>query len=163
MGFQGRPIIPSFALVTGVTTHPSPGQKWRQTRRPEQGSKPKSPQQLSHWRIEMKKLGFLLAVMLIAVGISVAQTDQNNPNSNPANSPSATQSSPSAQGSATTPDQGTANQSATDQSTTTTTTRHHRSAKSGNLPQTASPLPLLGLLGMGSLAAGVATRKKKRS
>ncbi|HYL95165.1 MAG TPA: LPXTG cell wall anchor domain-containing protein [Terriglobales bacterium] len=111
----------------------------------------------------MKKLGFLLAVMLIAVGISVAQTDQNNPNSNPANSPSATQSSPSAQGSATTPDQGTANQSATDQSTTTTTTRHHRSAKSGNLPQTASPLPLLGLLGMGSLAAGVATRKKKRS
>lgn len=111
----------------------------------------------------MKKLLFLLAVMLIAVGISVAQTDQNNPNSNPANSPTATQSSPSAQGSATTPDQGTANQSATDQSTTTTTTRHHRSAKSGNLPQTASPLPLLGLLGMGSLAAGVATRKRKRS
>jgi LPXTG-motif cell wall-anchored protein len=110
----------------------------------------------------MKKLLFLLAVMLIAVGISVAQTDQNNPNSNPANSPTATQASPSAQGSATTPDQGTASQSATDQ-TTTTTTRHHRGAKSGNLPQTASPLPLLGLLGMGSLAAGVATRKKKRS
>lgn len=111
----------------------------------------------------MKKLLFLLAAMLIAVGISVAQTDQNNPNSNSANSPTATQSSPSAQGSATTPDQGTANQGATDQSTTTTTTRHHRGAKSGNLPQTASPLPLLGLLGMGSLAAGVATRKKKRS
>ncbi|HKW26809.1 MAG TPA: LPXTG cell wall anchor domain-containing protein [Terriglobales bacterium] len=111
----------------------------------------------------MKKLLFLLAVMLIAVGISVAQTDQNNPNSNPANSPTATQTSPSAQGSATTPDQGTANQSATDQTTTTTTTRHHKGAKSGNLPQTASPLPLLGLLGMGSLAAGVATRKKKRS
>ena len=110
----------------------------------------------------MKKLIFLLAVMLIAVGISVAQTDQNNPNSNPANSPTATQSSPSAQGSATTPDQGTANQGATDQSNTTTTT-HHRGAKSGNLPQTASPLPLLGLLGMGSLAAGVATRKKKHS
>jgi LPXTG-motif cell wall-anchored protein len=108
----------------------------------------------------MKKLLFLLAVMLIAVGISVAQTDQNNPNSNPANSPTATQSSPSAQGSATTPDQGTANQGATDQSNTTT---HHRGAKSGNLPQTASPLPLLGLLGMGSLAAGVATRKKKHS
>jgi LPXTG-motif cell wall-anchored protein len=110
----------------------------------------------------MKKLFFLLAVMLIAVGISVAQTDQNNPNSNPANSPTATQTSPSAQGSATTPDQGTANQSATDQ-TTTTTTRHQRGAKSGNLPQTASPLPLLGLLGMGSLAAGLATRKKKSS
>ena len=111
----------------------------------------------------MKKLLFLLAVMLIAVGISVAQADQNNPNSNPANSPTATQTSPSAQGSATTPDQGTANPSATDQTSTTTTTRHHKGAKSGNLPQTASPLPLLGLLGMGSLAAGVATRKKKHS
>jgi LPXTG-motif cell wall-anchored protein len=110
----------------------------------------------------MKKLLFLLAVMLIAAGISVAQTDQNNPNPN-ANSPTATQSSPSAQGNATTPDQGTATQGTTDQTTTTTTTRHHRAAKSGNLPQTASPLPLLGLLGMGSLAAGVATRKKKRS
>lgn len=110
----------------------------------------------------MKKLLFLLAVMLIGVGISVAQTDQNNPNS--ANSPTATQSSPSAQGNATTPDQGTANQATTDQTTQTTTTtqRHHKGAANGNLPQTASPLPLLGLLGMGSLAAGVATRKKKR-
>ena len=108
----------------------------------------------------MKKLLFLLAVMLIAVGISVAQTDQNNPNSNSANSPTATQSTPSAQGNATTPDQGT---TMTDQSTTTTTThRHHKGAANGNLPQTASPLPLLGLLGMGSLAAGIATRKKKR-
>lgn len=98
--------------------------------------------------------------MLIAAGISVAQTDQNNPNSNPGNSPAATQSSPSAQG--TTPDQGTAAQGATDQ-TSTTTTHHHKSSKSGNLPQTASPLPLLGLLGMGSLSAGVASRKKKRS
>ena len=112
----------------------------------------------------MKKLLFLLAVMLIAAGISVAQTDQNNPNANSATSPNATQSTPSAQGSATNPDQGTATQGTTDQSTaTTTTTRHHKGAKSGNLPQTASPLPLLGLLGMGSLAAGVATRKKKRS
>jgi LPXTG-motif cell wall-anchored protein len=111
----------------------------------------------------MKKLLFLLAVMLIAVGISVAQTDQNNPNANSANSPTATQTSPSAQGNATMPDQGTATQGTTDQTTTTTTTRHHKGAKSGNLPQTASPLPLLGLLGMGSLAAGVATRKKKRS
>lgn len=108
----------------------------------------------------MKKLLFLLAAMLIAAGISVAQTDQNNPNSNPGNSPAATQSSPSAQG--TTPDQGTAAQGATDQ-TSTTTTHHRKSSKSGNLPQTASPLPLLGLLGMGSLAAGVASRKKKRS
>ena len=103
----------------------------------------------------MKKLLFLLAVMLIGVGISVAQTDQTNPNVNLANSPTATQSTPSAQ--------GTATQGATDQTSTTTTTTHHKGAKAGNLPQTASPLPLLGLLGMVSLAAGVATRKKKRS
>ena len=108
----------------------------------------------------MKKLLFLLAVMLIAVGISVAQTDQNN-SGNTANSPTATQSTTGAQGSATTPDQGTATQSSTDQ-TTTTTTHKHKGANGGNLPQTASPLPLLGLLGMGSLAAGVVTRKKKR-
>jgi LPXTG-motif cell wall-anchored protein len=30
-----------------------------------------------------------------------------------------------------------------------------------NLPQTASPLPLLGLLGLGSLGAGFLSRRKK--
>jgi LPXTG-motif cell wall-anchored protein len=110
----------------------------------------------------MKKLLFLLAVMLIAVGISVAQTDQSNTNPNAANSPTATQSNTGTQGAATTPDQGTADQSATQSTTTTTTHKRHRGANAGNLPQTASPLPLLGLLGMGSLAAGVFTRKKKR-
>ncbi len=85
----------------------------------------------------MKKLLFLLATMLLSIGLAAAQT-QTNPN---------------------------ANTSSTDntQTQTTTTTRHARTNKKGNLPQTASPLPLLGLLGMGSLAAGVATRKKKRS
>jgi LPXTG-motif cell wall-anchored protein len=33
--------------------------------------------------------------------------------------------------------------------------------KSGNLPQTASPLPLLALLGVGSFGAGLLTRRKK--
>ena len=86
-----------------------------------------------------------------------AETPIGVPNPRRANSPSATQSNSSAQGSAT--------QSTTDQSTTTTTTHKHRknADNSGNLPQTASPLPLLGLLGMGSLAAGMATRKRKRS
>jgi len=32
--------------------------------------------------------------------------------------------------------------------------------KSGQLPQTASPLPLLALLGVGSLAAGIIKRKR---
>jgi LPXTG-motif cell wall-anchored protein len=30
-----------------------------------------------------------------------------------------------------------------------------------NLPQTASPLPLLGLLGLGSFGAGLLSRRKK--
>ena len=86
----------------------------------------------------MKKLLLLLAAMLLSLGIAAAQT-QNNPNANtPTTDNSQTQ-------------------------TTTTTTRHARTNKKGNLTQTASPLPLLGLLGMGSLAAGVATRKKNRS
>jgi hypothetical protein len=33
-------------------------------------------------------------------------------------------------------------------------------SKSGKLPQTASPLPLLGLLGLGSLVTGLISRKK---
>ena len=85
----------------------------------------------------MKKLLFLLATLLLSIGIAAAQTDQTNPNANSANNAQTT--------------------------TTTTTQKHTRANKKGNLPQTASPLPLLGLLGMGSLAAGVATRKKKRS
>ena len=35
-----------------------------------------------------------------------------------------------------------------------------QNAKSGELPQTASPLPLLGLLGLGSLLTGLVARKK---
>lgn len=85
----------------------------------------------------MKKLLFLLATMLLSLGIAAAQT-QTNPNANTANTDNT-------------------------QTTTTTTRKHTRANKKGSLPQTASPLPLLGLLGMGSLAAGVATRKKNRS
>jgi LPXTG-motif cell wall-anchored protein len=33
--------------------------------------------------------------------------------------------------------------------------------KHGKLPQTGSPLPLIGLIGLGSLAAGAASRKRK--
>ena len=86
----------------------------------------------------MKKLLFLLASLLLSLGIAAAQT-QANPNANPSSTDS------------------------TQTQTTTTTQRHTRANKKGNLPQTASPLPLLGLLGMGSLAAGGATRKKNRS
>ena len=35
--------------------------------------------------------------------------------------------------------------------------------KGGNLPQTASPLPLLGLLGLGSTGLGLIASRKRRS
>jgi LPXTG-motif cell wall-anchored protein len=35
-----------------------------------------------------------------------------------------------------------------------------QNAKSSELPQTGSPLPLLGLLGLGSLLTGLVARKK---
>jgi LPXTG-motif cell wall-anchored protein len=59
---------------------------------------------------------------------------------------------------------------ATDQKTPTTsstasdqsnTSSADQNAKSSELPQTASPLPLLGLLGFGSLLTGLVARKKK--
>ncbi|HEV3316873.1 MAG TPA: hypothetical protein VG488_07900 [Candidatus Angelobacter sp.] len=56
--------------------------------------------------------------------------------------------------SSTTADQNTASTpSSTDQNA-------DQNAKSGDLPQTASPLPLLGLLGLGSLVTGLVARKK---
>lgn len=118
----------------------------------------------------MKKLLLLLTILFLSAAWALAQTDQNN-TSNPSSGTSATQSAPSSQ-----TDTGNAS---TTQSTTTTTTDQNATPdqnangnaaatdtsgkKHGKLPQTASPLPLLGLIGAGSLAAGVASRKKRKS
>ncbi|MGZ7029362.1 MAG: LPXTG cell wall anchor domain-containing protein, partial [Terriglobales bacterium] len=53
-----------------------------------------------------------------------------------------------------------ATQSSSDQSAASDTGAK-KSRRGGNLPQTASPLPLIGLLGLGSVGLGVATRKRK--
>ncbi len=42
----------------------------------------------------------------------------------------------------------------------TETAQNSTGNNANNLPQTASPLPFLGLLGLGSLAAGLVTRRK---
>jgi LPXTG-motif cell wall-anchored protein len=123
----------------------------------------------------MKKLLFLLTVMLIAIGISVAQSTGNDQSSSSTSGNAASSSSStSPQGATgTSSDQATQGNAASDQTGQGANTSDQgtagantgasgRGAKGGNLPQTASPLPLLGLLGMGSLAAGVLTRRKNR-
>jgi hypothetical protein len=55
------------------------------------------------------------------------------------------------------PSSATADQSATAASTDQNADKSNSDQK---LPQTASPLPLLGLLGLGSLVSGLIARKK---
>jgi hypothetical protein len=47
-----------------------------------------------------------------------------------------------------------------DQNSASTSSSTDQGANGGQLPQTASPLPLLGLLGLGSLITGLVARKK---
>jgi LPXTG-motif cell wall-anchored protein len=78
-----------------------------------------------------------------------AQSNAAAPSSSTAPDQSA-QSSAAAPSSSTTPDQ----------SAQSNATQGQQSA-GGNLPQTASPLPLLSLLGLGSIGVGLLSRKKK--
>jgi LPXTG-motif cell wall-anchored protein len=149
-----------------------------QTRRTESRSNLETPQATISRRVSMKKLLFLLSVMLITVGMSVAQSNSSSTNPDQSSSSATGQSSSNPDQNATSNPSSTpsSDQSATstDQTSTTKTTTHkHRASGAasdqnagasagGNLPQTASPLPLLGLLGLGSLAAGVVTRRKNR-
>ena len=125
----------------------------------------------------MKSVLTVLTALLVFVGLAMAQTNDQAQPATSGNQATANQTQ-----NATPADQ---NQSATsaDQSTThttqtTTTRRHHRGAaaadqngaaadqngtnSNGKLPQTASPLPLLGLLGMGSLGIGAISRRKRK-
>lgn len=86
-----------------------------------------------------------------------ANSAQNNAAAAAPATSSADQSAASTQSTTTTSDQSaTAAQSSADQ-------KADQNASAGKqLPQTGSPLPLLGLLGMGSLAAGFVSRKRKK-
>lgn len=107
----------------------------------------------------------LAVVMVFAAGMALAQTTSPTPSST---NPSATssQQQPSAATDQTSTSQSTtsnpnsaatAQQNTADRNANTSNTSNEK----GTLPQTASPLPLLGLLGVGSLAAGVLSRRKK--
>ena len=121
----------------------------------------------------MRKLLFLVVVLFVTVGWTLAQT------SSPSGSSSTPSGSSAQTGQSTTGDQtGQSGQnpssspstsqspstSPSDQSATSDQTGAASSStgKKGKLPQTASPLPLLGILGMGSLGAGLVARKRNR-
>ncbi len=106
----------------------------------------------------MKKLLFLVVVLLVMAGWTMAQTSGSNTSGQTGTSAGQQQTTPDQTGQAgqTSPDQ-TSSQSTTE----STTTETQKTGKKGKLPQTASPLPLLGLLGAGSLTAGLATRRRK--
>lgn len=124
------------------------------------------------WRFfGMKKLWLASPLLLASLCLAAQTGNGSSSSSNSANQPSATQSSsqnsnssattPSTSDQATTPstsDQtGTA---ATDQNNAATTNQTGRKAGK-KLPQTASPLPLLGLLGLGSLGTGLFRFRKR--
>jgi hypothetical protein len=123
----------------------------------------------------MRKLAYFAAVALLCTGIAVAQDQSQNPSSSPSAqqpsssdqnqqaSPSSTdqnQASPSGQagqaGQAGAAEQGQAGQAS---ATSDQTGSAHAGKK---LPQTASPLPFLSLLGMGMMGVGGLRRYFKR-
>jgi len=111
----------------------------------------------------MKKLLFLLAITLIALGMSLAQTSSGSANSG---GTAAQGSSSSDQNAAGTPSSSTADQNAATPSSSsdqngTAAQGNDANGNANNLPQTASPLPLLALLGMGSLGSGLISRFRK--
>jgi LPXTG-motif cell wall-anchored protein len=93
---------------------------------------------------------------------STATPDQTqNPSATQTPSASAAASSTSSEQTPASPS-GTAGQNAGNTGAAAgNTSDQNTSANSQQLPQTASPLPLLGLLGLGSLASGLIVRRKK--
>lgn len=89
-------------------------------------------------------------------------TDQtSNPSTSNTATPGAATSTQDNTGAAATQDQtGTAG--AQDQTGTAATSTQTHKSKSGHLPQTASPLPFLGMIGFGSMAAGMMIRKIRK-
>jgi hypothetical protein len=100
-----------------------------------------------------------------AVGGAAQRSVRYITDQNPQGSPSSDQSNPSGQtsnpsGQTTTPSGTTQPTNPAGQSTTPSSTGDQTTAGQ-KLPQTASPLPLLGLLGLGSLVSGLIARRKK--
>ena len=98
----------------------------------------------------MRKLAFLTLLLTLVVGMAVAQDQTTPPPQDQSQPPAASQQPANPDQPATTTD----TQSNTDPNAAP-------ASEQGTLPQTASPLPLIGLVGLGSLAAGVVARKRK--
>ena len=99
----------------------------------------------------------LAATLMFTAGMALAQAGTSNPdqNSNPNASSTQTQTTTTTQ---TPANNATESNQAAGQ---TATGDQNAAAPTGQLPQTASPLPLLALLGLGSVGAGALSRKKK--
>lgn len=125
----------------------------------------------------MKKL-WLASPLLLASLCLAAQTGSSSSSTSGTQGQSATQPSTQSSTSATDQNSNSSSTSATapsstDQSSTSATSSSDpnatagqtatsgRKSKNGKLPQTASPLPLLGLLGLGSLGAGLFRFRKR--
>ncbi len=115
----------------------------------------------------MKKLLFLLVITLVLVGWTVAQTSSSSSSAGQTGTSAQSGSAAGQTGAAAGTDQtgaasgqtgaaGTSDQNAASDQTAAT-----KKGRSKRLPQTASPLPFLGLLGAGSLTAGLIARKRK--
>jgi hypothetical protein len=98
----------------------------------------------------MKKLFMLLGILALSTGMVVAQDTAAQDQQQPANQDQQAQQ-PADQPAGQAEQPADANADANAQTDT---------ADQGALPQTASPLPLLALLGLGSMAAGIASRRK---
>lgn len=89
---------------------------------------------------------------------STSSTDQNGSSSSTATTPSTSDQSGSSATGSTGPTSSDQNATSSQSGTATGTSGKSRN---GKLPQTASPLPLLGLLGLGSLGAGLLRSRKR--
>jgi LPXTG-motif cell wall-anchored protein len=106
----------------------------------------------------MKKLLLLLATTLLAVGMSVAQTNTTDANNQTNNTgTAATQNSNQNTGTAATQPATTPSGTAAQNNAGTAKT-----ANGKRLPQTGSELPLLATLGFGSLGTGIIARFRNR-
>ena len=108
----------------------------------------------------MKKLFYLLAVLTLGVGISLAQAGGTAGTTNDPNA--------SAQAGAQDPNAGAGAQAGAQDPNTGAGAQAGASAGTGDqanqgetLPQTASPLPLLALAGLGTVGAGLYYRFKR--
>ncbi len=120
----------------------------------------------------MKKILLLIALVALSSLWVVAQTDTSNPQDQGTGATQNSQSSTQTNTQTTTDQTGASQTQAPDQSGAAAgqagaadqnaAGANAQKSRGGNLPQTASPLPLLGLLGMGGLTAGIVSRKRRK-